>query len=208
MKKLFITPRYARYYLIFAALLILLPTLLTKLFPSHQGKFLVASGAMNDTNFNQTVLYMTYHDFFGAAGFVINQPLQGDVLTQAKERFPQMGKFHYGGPVLHPYKYYWLVPSANTQHGFEIISPEKLQEDAPDKYNAIIANDDIAKDVWVMQGYAGWASMQLNKEVLRYGSWDTIKYDRAFMFDLSHDKQWYSAVEKILDEKKVNIDAL
>ncbi|MFP4313496.1 MAG: YqgE/AlgH family protein [Alphaproteobacteria bacterium] len=207
-RKLRVTPQSARYYLFFAVLLIALPTLLSDLFPSHQGKILVASGAMNDTNFNKTIIYMTYHDFYGASGFVVNRPLKGKILEETRKRFPKMEKFYYGGPVLYPYSYYWLVPLPDMQHGFEIVSPEQLEQELPDQYNAIISNDDIAREVWVLHGYAAWGPMQLNREVFRSAAWDSIPFERELMFNTPDDEKWYRALDKVLDEKKAALDAI
>ncbi len=202
-RKLKITPRLARNYLFFALVFMVMPSLLSFYFPSHKGRLLVAAGATDDAYFSKTVLYMTMHNAFGASGFIMNKPLDAEEAEDAKARFPMMERFYYGGPVRQPYTYYWLVPLKDMPDGFELISPEQLQDELPDQYNAIVSNPDIAKTVWVMKGYAGWGLMQLNREIFR-GAWNTIDYDPALIFDTPAGDIWPKATAEVLRLKKLS----
>ena len=207
LPKLKIAPRSARNYLFFALVLFCIPSLLTFYFPSHKGRLLVASGASEDAVFAKTVLYMTMHNAYGASGFVMNRPLQGAALHQAQRRFPRMSQFRYGGPIKEPYRHYWLVPLVDRPDGFQIVSPEQLQKELPEQYREITHNDDIAQKIIVFQGYAGWAPMQLNREMY-YGGWDVVAYDRGLVFDTSLDDIWSKALSRVLAEKKVSNSAI
>ena len=204
LRKLMITPRSARNYLFFALVFLCLPSLLTFYFPSHQGRLLVASGASQDAVFSRSVIFMTMHNAFGAAGVIMNRPLMGVELDQAKARFPKMVEFRYGGPMLEPSEYFWLVPDVDEPNGFEILSPQDLQQNSPERYNAIIGDNALARQVVVFRGYAGWAPMQLNREIY-YGGWNAVDYDPALVFGSSFSDMWSKALKRVLREKKVSV---
>ncbi len=190
LKKLAITPRSARLYLFFAACLILFPTIMTKLFPSHEGRFLIATNVLDDVNFSQTVLYMTGHDGFHAKGFVINREAKPEKLESMKSRFPFAAHYYWGGPVQEDV---FFLLAADEGRNITIYNADDLMEDDMSQYNALISDPAKASRLIVLHGYAGWRPMQLNKEIF-YGGWGTIDYDPAILFDTDIEARWRTAL--------------
>lgn len=207
MKKLRITPRSARYYLFFAILLIIAPTILIKFFPSHAGRVIVAAGKMNGSVFQQSVIYMSQHHAYLAMGFIINKPMPDDLKQHYQKRFPYIQHFHYGGPVGAEDEYYLLAPDESGVHGFTIYNGKLLQEYYPEKFNGLVGDKETAKSVRLFAGYAGWGAMQLNREIYK-GWWDAIDFDESFISDAPNNENWNNAVNQVLKEKKNAIDAI
>ena len=118
-----------------------------------------------------------------------------------------MKRFYYGGPVEDPYTYYWLIPLEKMPDGFQIVSPDQLQRELPEQYNKIVSDPEIAKTVHVLKGYAGWGTMQLNREIY-YGAWDTVDFDPAFIFTKNPEGVWDKATKRILGKKRLSDERL
>lgn len=73
------TPPKARLYILLGVLLLCLPGAGTKLYPSQQGRLLVADGGMMANYFSGTVLYITHNDLFGTQAVVLNKPTTEEV---------------------------------------------------------------------------------------------------------------------------------
>jgi putative transcriptional regulator len=137
---------------------------------SLKGHFLIASPALTESTFNQTVVLMLQHDENGALGVVINREMDVTV-KQACDQVLETdceieGNLHQGGPceallmVLHsddlaeeddeP-----VLPGLHFSTDKDTI--EKLIHDPPDSLKFIV-------------GYSGWSAGQLEEE-LKSGSW-------------------------------------
>lgn len=205
--KLKITPRSARYYLFFAALLILAPTILVKFFPSHAGRVLVSAGKMNASIFQHSVIYITQHHAYLAIGFIINRPMPDELKEKYQKRFPNIRHFHYGGPVGTQDQFFLMVPDEKGMNGFTIYNGGFLQEKEPEKFNEIISDENIASQTRIFAGYSGWGPMQLNREIFN-GWWDDTGFENSYISDAPGNEIWDRAVKKVLSEKKVNVDAI
>jgi len=74
--------------------------------PSLTGQLLVATDALRDPRFVDTVIYMFQHDAKGATGLVVNRPVAEVALADFLARFGVGSQgvsgrilVHYGGPV-------------------------------------------------------------------------------------------------------------
>jgi putative transcriptional regulator len=190
-----ITPRDARIYLFFGLLMIALPSALG-LYQGQSGKLLVATGALNGGYFEKTVIYVERHTLWGARGIVINQPLRsGDYVPDMPLEEEEGGglRLMRGGPVIAD-KGSWLIlrgePPALIL--YNTLSPA---EDVPE----------IAPDERLFNGYAGWAMLQLNREITR-GKWGMIEYDPALMSGkIPPEKIWSIAIERVLQKAPADI---
>jgi putative AlgH/UPF0301 family transcriptional regulator len=200
MKPLKITPRYARYYLFFAFLLIAAPTIFYKLLPSHAGKVLVAAPHSNDVNFARTLVYMDIHHGYGASGYILNKPLGHADIEKLKSRFPfaQSPQFYDGGPVERGISIFFLLPHDEGWSGFNIYNADTLQSENPDLYNTIISNPSLR----ILSGYAGWYGFQLNREIMR-GGWDVLDYDGELIAGKNQEESWRKAMERVIAEKNI-----
>ncbi len=207
LKKLKTTPRQARIYLFFALLLIAAPTIMYKLWPSQAGNVLVASGVMQGEPFEKTVIYLRSHHGYGADGFILNKKLSVEGAQILQTRFPLARQFYYGGPVGVGEVVTLLIPDETEQNGFRLINADTLQDRDMSAYNDIVTNPETMDGVRIFSGYAGWSSLQLNREIVR-GAWNVISFDPVYLRDEDRQTIWNTAIDKVLDEKKDSIDVL
>ena len=139
------------------------------------GKLLIATPAIGDGNFEQSVIYMLHHDDSGALGVIINAPTELDVA----ELLPRWGELatepavvFRGGPV--------------ETNGF--IGVGRLVGQAPDDMIVVSGTDLVTVDLEgdpaitaahidrlrLFRGYAGWGAHQLDTE-LSAGAWFTVE---------------------------------
>src|SRR6266550_1901510 len=81
---------------------------------SLQGKILLASSRLMESNFVHTVILMVQHDENGALGLILNRPLEITVREACEKALETEcevdGMIHQGGPcegplmVMHPYE--------------------------------------------------------------------------------------------------------
>lgn len=198
-KTLAITPRQARIYLFFSALLILAPTVMYKILPSHAGRVLVAAGAMTEEPFSKTVIYMTEHHGYSATGFILNKPLGEEQGAAARARFPLLSKFYYGGPVDEDMRVFLM----RLEDGVPVFyEADGVMKDDPDLYNALVSDDAVR----VFTGYSGWGAFQLNREIY-FGAWNALAFDSLFL-EGSREQIWNKALESVLRDKKVSESAI
>lgn len=202
--KLKITPRAARYYLFFALVLLIAPSVLMKLFPSHAGRVLVSAGKMNSNSvFEKSVIYMSQHHAYLAVGFIINKPMPQELRDIYQKRFPALKHFHYGGPVGVNDAFFFMVMDESGLNGAVIYNGKLLQDSDPEKFNAYIKDANTR----ILAGYSGWGAMQLNREIYR-GWWDAIDFNSEYLNDQFGNNVWNKAVDRVLAEKNANIDAI
>ena len=68
---------------------------------SYSGYFLIASSALMDPNFNETVVFILHHDEQGAFGVIVNRPIS-EKLPPPLDKLSDMPvqlSFFEGGPV-------------------------------------------------------------------------------------------------------------
>ncbi len=164
------------------------------------GQFLVATAAMRDPRFVQTVIYMIKHNGDGAMGLVINRPVAKGPIADLLQGFGLQNKdahgdiiLHYGGPV-----------STNT--GFVLHSDDVLLDTSTRVKDGIAVTADPRliqsmsrgkgpRQSLFILGYAGWASGQLENEILA-DSWYVVPADKQILFGADADKKWQRAVDK------------
>tara|TARA_R110001592_G_scaffold16881_5_gene71452 strand:- start:11303 stop:11905 length:603 start_codon:yes stop_codon:yes gene_type:complete len=159
-----------RPYFFVAAIMIALPSLLS-LYGGQTGRLLVATQKMKgDPFFEQKVIYIFDHSFWGARGIIVNQPFE----NQSPEKFSVPYKnahFYNAGPVHFPSlitvalsrpkkaSRWRIQPLTIVDYkGFEHRFPSYAKEDAP-------------LDFYV--GYSGWDMGQLETEI-KNGMWNIV----------------------------------
>jgi putative transcriptional regulator len=167
------------------------------------GQLLIASAAMQDPRFFQSVILLLRHDRNGAFGIIINRPigkqrlaaLLRDADNAAQEDSTIEGgiEVFLGGPV--------------QQHlGFLIHSPEYRRPEtiAVDDAVVITASKEALRDLGHHQGpakylfavgYAGWGAGQLQGEVARR-DWFTTPAEPALIFDADRGNLWETALAR------------
>ncbi len=145
------------------------------------GQLLVASPAMDDPRFHQTVIVMVRHDKDGAFGLVINRPLGERPLTDLLElpdkkstaAARQVGIF-YGGPVQPEIGF--VLHSADYRRPETVDVNGRVAMTASRTILHDIANSTGPKQSLIAFGYAGWGPGQLEGELSRR-SWSIAPGD-------------------------------
>jgi putative transcriptional regulator len=164
------------------------------------GQFLIASPAMPDPRFQQTVLVMVRHGRDGAMGIVINRPMGQQSLARLLAAIGENSAgatgavpVHAGGPV--------QPESAFVLHSADYRRSDTLDIDGrvaltatPEIFRDIAANAG-PKQSLIALGYAGWAPGQLEGE-LALNAWFTAPFDPKLAFDEDRDKLWDLAMER------------
>lgn len=185
------------------------------------GQLLIAMPAMNDPNFEKSVIYICAHSDLGAVGLVINQRAWditfGEILEQLEITLPvpdlpassisntarDNRPIVIGGPV-------------ETGRGFVLHSTDYCKLDATlvshdsigdgtggDEGVGMTATLDILKAMaegngprrsLLAIGYSGWGPGQLESEIQANG-WLTCPAENDLVFDEDFETKWTRAVE-------------
>ena len=165
---------------------------------SLKGRMLVATEALRDPNFRETVVYMVEHTPEGAFGLVINRPLGEMAHSDILERLGITGeagegklRIFTGGPVS-PNEGY-LLHSTDKLYSSSKTVGEDYAVSAPEEVLASIGKGEGPAEALLILGYAGWAPGQLESE-LAAGSWEHVEADREIVFDREFASKWQRAL--------------
>lgn len=165
------------------------------------GQILIATPAIRDPRFAQSVIFMCAHTADGAMGVVLNQPLRrpkfADLLRQLKvEPFPPIREIALGtgGPV-------------DDDRGFVLHSADWTADGSlgVDEHFVLTANMEVLQAIaagggpvqsLLLLGYAGWDAGQLDDEI-RHNAWLNVPADEAIVFDEDYDTKWARAMAKL-----------
>lgn len=167
------------------------------------GKLLVASPAMGDPRFAQSVILICAHDSSHAFGLVVNSPLPdltlGEVLSQMDvKRVPaSIAGTHvlWGGPV--------EEGNGFVLHSLDFTLPEKTLRVGPDlgfsaSRDALLAmaEDNPPACSLLALGMASWGPGQLDQE-LTENAWLVAEADPELIFNEDHGGKWNRALARM-----------
>jgi putative transcriptional regulator len=158
---------------------------------SLKGQLLVATPDLIDSNFFQTVILLFEHNDEGAAGVVLNRPIEANVTDIAEQVFDAPFEWdkpiHLGGPVSGPLMVLHQVPELADQEIlpgqlYSTIEAHKVQEALRQRLepSLIVAN------------YAGWGPGQLETEISE-DSWTTTPATLKLLFETDAQTLWDTA---------------
>jgi putative transcriptional regulator len=149
-----------------------------------KGRFLVSNSRIQDRIFGRSVILLITHDQNGSMGLIINRQTDStvaDLLPDIKGLAKSPEALYFGGPVSLS-SIFLLVRSGSK----------------PDESENVIGNVYISRSIGLLRrladdrrqkekyrlyaGYAGWASGQLEAEVIR-GDWTVVSADSEMVFD-------------------------
>jgi len=169
--------------------------------------FLVASPSLGDPNFDGSLVLMAEHHGEGALGFVVNKPgpitvadvlrgLDGGLAEAAEASGRLEGQVLVGGPVS-PERLWILhrpgvVPaeegSVHVGDGLALGGSKELLE--------ALVRDPSAGPFLLLLGYAGWAPMQVEREVAT-GAWLPMALHEDLVFEVPPEARWDTAVRRL-----------
>jgi putative transcriptional regulator len=180
-----------------------MPLQLPKAVTNLQQHLLVATAALNDTEFARSLIFVAHHDTAGSMGFMINQPLPRlgfadvarsmgieEMLAQGREQ-PIMYK---GGPVettrgfvLHSTDYS-LKSSVRLNGDFALSAQADIVTD--------IARGHGPRQLNFCLGYAGWGSGQLEQELIE-NEWLILPATRELVFEVPPHQRYVHATRML-----------
>ena len=172
------------------------------------GRLLVAPPRMRDYRFANSVIYMWKHDVSGAAGVIVNKPVQSptwETLCReaAIESRPGVRPaLHYGGPVmnnmigvLHSLDYR-IKTTNEVRNDLGFTLDRRAVED--------IGMGTAPQHYIITMGMASWEPGQLEQEISadppRHSreSWLVMDYDRELVFHSPGKEMWEMALNQAI----------
>jgi putative transcriptional regulator len=168
---------------------------------SLTGQILIAMPALDDPEFDRSVVYLCAHGEDGAMGLVINRPL-------SKPSFPDLLRQLNLGDTP-PARAIALCKGGPVENarGFVLHSTDWTGDDSllVDDDVALTASLDILKAIAegggphhgiLALGCANWGPGQLDRE-MRENAWLTVEADADLLFGGEHDAKWSRAMSKL-----------
>lgn len=153
----------------------------------YEGKLLVASPYLRDSNFARSVILILEHNENGAFGVVLNRPTRVPVeqIWQRLSRAPcpVTGTVDFGGPVPGSFV---LLTSARMDDLSDLAKnwPATQRRLSP-----------LAAPLRLFAGHAQWTSGQLERE-LRQGMWLVQPATIEIVF-ADHEQMWHETLQQI-----------
>lgn len=164
------------------------------------GRLLVASPAMRDPRFAQTVIYMITHNEEGAMGLVVNRPLARGPITDLLKSLGVEDEdtgvetiLYYGGPVELD-KGFILHTNDYALKGTQVVD-DGIAVTTDIEILRALARGKGPRRSLVIMGYAGWAPGQLEAE-MRRDDWFSIPAEESLIFDGDSKTKWRRAGER------------
>lgn len=169
---------------------------------SYRGQYLIATPAMGDPRFTQTVIFLCAHDAAGAMGLVINRPKSNLVISDLLDHVGVDGDVRVadtavleGGPV-------------EVDRGFVLHSADWFRDDnslkvsdslglttTKDALEALVSDTPPDRAMLAI-GYAGWGPGQLEDEIAS-NAWLIAGGDDTLVFGNDMDAKWTQALARI-----------
>lgn len=147
---------------------------------SLRAQLLIASPALQDPNFRQTVVLLVEHGESGALGVVLNRPLDrsiADLWKQISDTSTDcQAPVFWGGPVAGPL----MVIHRHEDLSDWMVTPGVFFSTSRESIDEVMQR--AGEDLRFFVGCAGWTAGQLESE-LAEGAWDFVAADEASVFD-------------------------
>ena len=131
-----------------------------------KGTLLVAEPALTgDVSFNRSVVLLAEHNDEGSVGFILNKPLDysiNDLITEIDAPF----RVFNGGPVEQDNLYFIHKVPHLIDNSVEISDGIYWGGDFDKTIQLINQGVITEKDIRFFLGYSGWASLQLDQELM------------------------------------------
>jgi putative transcriptional regulator len=162
-------------------------------------QLLIAMPTLGDENFSHSVTLICDHSASGALGLILNKPLQmdmGEIFRQLQIDMAGDGAGKCpvlrGGPVQSDRGF--VVHRAGGQWESTLRVSEAIHVTTSRDVLRAIARGEGPEDAFLVLGYAGWESGQLEDEI-RANAWITAPADAKLVFEVPFEKRWNAAAE-------------
>lgn len=165
-------------------------------------QLLIAMPALRDPHFFHTVTYVCQHNKEGALGIVINRPTG----MKLKDILEQMGiqtdlehvanaPVFSGGPVQQERGFVIHTP-CEQKWDSSIVTAENIVLTSSRDVLEAIAKGQGPRHFLIALGYAGWASGQLEKEIIE-NAWLNTPCGEAILFETPISQRWNAAASQL-----------
>lgn len=155
------------------------------------GVFLIASRALTDPNFRESVVLLIEHTPSGTAGLIINRATQVPV-SLALPQIPELAKkkdtIHIGGPVALD-GITLLVRTRHRMSGAQRLVNNIYVTASESVLRKLVKSDWPHTALRYYAGHAGWVPGQLEFE-LQQGSWYLLDVDTDLIFEGKAEELW------------------
>ncbi len=155
---------------------------------SLKGSFLVSTGALNDSYFENAVVFITEHDHKGGVGFIINHLFERKLNELVEFKHSPAIDIYAGGPVATEHLFF-LHTSPFIQGSTQVIENIYLGGDFK-KGVELYGNGQLSSsEIKIFLGYCGWNANELEAEI-EEGSWQKINAATESVFKNSDEGLW------------------
>jgi len=150
---------------------------------------LVASPALQDPNFSQSVVLVLFPEGGGATGVILNRPTP----LAWREAFPdepalraRSDTIYFGGPVRMQALWYLVRQADARANALPVVDDLYLSADG-NLLDELLAAQRRVERFFV--GYSGWAPTQLEFEIAQ-GAWHVLPVDLHSILNLDPQTMW------------------
>ena len=156
-------------------------------------ELLVANPYMQDPRFKETVIVLLYHNHEGAAGLVVNKPIEtisvielfkSNNMTPPEKIVNKKIMLHWGGPV--DPEHIFFIHSSDYKSNDFILSNKDFTITRSPEILFDIAKNKGPKEYIILLGIAAWRPGQLETEMVR-GDWVKKLNNYTPLFDNEND---------------------
>ncbi len=159
--------------------------------------FLVASPVLLDPNFRQTVVLVTQPREGGPWGVIINRPLDyrlSEVFTDIETLRNRKDVLFFGGPVAQDGLVFLIRSQQPPPRALRVLGDVYFISDI-EYIEKLLQRPEPMRDLRVYSGYSGWASGQLQQEILR-GGWVLMPADADMVFEGDPSRIWPELIKR------------
>ncbi|MCP4469463.1 MAG: YqgE/AlgH family protein [Gammaproteobacteria bacterium] len=162
------------------------------------GMFLVATRGLDGSHFGRSVVYLVAHGNDGTLGLIVNRSSDislSEALPDLEHEQATTHALYYGGPVGLP-MILMLMRSESATEGMENIADDVYISSERRLLEEALAAKKPERELRFYLGYSGWATGQLDSELVR-GSWHVIAADADAIFSGETDSLWNRLIERL-----------
>ena len=143
------------------------------------GLILKSTSLLNNTLFENAVIFITEYNEKGAMGFVVNQKFPRKLNELEEFKNVQPFPIHYGGPV-DPEHLYFIHQRPDLIEGGEPVTATIYFGGDFKSVVRYIGNRNLTEaDCRIFIGYCGWDNRELDEEIAE-GSWEVLEGEDLF----------------------------
>ena len=158
----------------------------------YTGALLVATGALTDPNFSESVALLIRHNDNGTVGVIVNRPTwvePGQVSPEFADIHGDSGRVFFGGPVA-PTRLVVLVsePLPDEIESLRVLDGVHVSSSADFLLDGDMGIDDESY-LRMYAGHAAWAPGQLAAEIAE-GAWNVVPGSSDLVFSREPLELW------------------